>query len=103
MIEVMVLIPVSSNEGKTFGAAHHTAFEAFVLDRFGGVTRLPGTAAGAWLDSGTVFNDATIIYVIAVSGLLADAVALREIVAFAKAHYAQLAIYVRYLGLSEVL
>jgi len=103
MIEVMVLIPVTSNEGETFGAAHHVAFEAFVLARFGGITRLPGAAAGSWLDNGAVFTDATIVYVIAVTGLVAQSTALREVVEFAKAHYAQLAIYVRYLGLSEVL
>jgi hypothetical protein len=43
MIEVQVLIPVSSNAGEAFSPEHDSVFEAFLLDRFGGCSRCPGS------------------------------------------------------------
>ena len=102
MVEVVVFIPLASNEGATFTPSHHAAFEAALLDRFGGFSKLT-TVEGAWVDGGTRYVDHLTPYVVAVDGLLAKAPGLLEIIAFAKAHYGQLAIYVRYLGQSEVL
>lgn len=103
MIEVTLLVPRVGNDGARFSAAHHVVFESFVLDRFGGFTKLPNEAEGLWRDDGgTTYRDATIVLVIAVEGLVKQAVPLREVIDFAKAHYAQLAVYVRYLGVAEI-
>lgn len=43
------------------------------------------------------------MYLISVPGILTAADSLRAAVAFAKSHYSQLNIYIRYLGVSEIL
>lgn len=107
MIDVQILIPVASNEGETFTAAHHSAFEAFLIERFGGFsgfTRLPGHAEGGWADpTGRVYRDITVIYMVAVPALLGSADGLRAMADRAKAHYAQEAVLLRYLGIVEIL
>lgn len=102
MVEVVVLIPLSGNDGAAFTSEQHAAFEAFVLTRFGGLSRLSGTVAGKWLADGTTYTDELVAYAIAMQSIT-DGGLLREVVEFAKAHYAQEAIFVRYLGLAEVL
>lgn len=102
MIEVLILIPLKSNEGRPFSSAHHTAFEAFVVERFGGISQLTGAVIGTWAEAGVTYRDRTRVYVIAMASITQGGLLL-EVVAFAKVHYEQLAIYVRYLGLSEVL
>lgn len=102
MIEVTILIPLADNQGEAFSPEHHEAFEAQVLRRFGGLSRLPGTTAGKWVDQGRTYVDHLVAYVVAVPSIL-DAANLGEVIAFAKAHYRQEAIYVRYLGISEIL
>jgi hypothetical protein len=102
MFALHVLIPLTSNEGATFTPAHHAAFEAFVVARFGGATRLSGTNTGTWVDAGVTYHDSSFTYEIAVSSIT-DGAKVAEVVAFAKAHYAQLAIFVRYLGVVEIL
>lgn len=102
-MEFTVLIPVVSNEGEAFSPEHDSVFEAFLLDRFGGFSRQPGLVAGAWIgEGGFAYRDASRAYVVALSSIL-EAGKLAEVVAFAKSHYRQEAIYLRYLGLSEVL
>lgn len=103
MIEFTVLIPVVSNAGQAFSPEHDSVFEAFLLARFGGFSRAPSLVAGAWLgEGGFEYRDASRAYIVAVASVL-DASKLREVVDFAKRHYGQEAIYLRYLGLSEVL
>ncbi|RYZ17178.1 MAG: hypothetical protein EOO70_02680 [Myxococcaceae bacterium] len=101
MFEIQILIPVASNEGVTFAPAHHDAFEAFVIDRFGGLT-FAGTVQGAWLDNGQLYRDTCRLYQVAVTSLT-DGGKVGEVVSFAKVHYAQLAICLRYLGIVEIL
>lgn len=101
MIEVQVFIPLKSNEGKAFDQAHHMGFEAFVLERFGGISLLPGQVAGSWMDEGKIYHDQTRVYLIAMVSLL-EAASLNEVLGFAKIHYRQEAIYFRYLGQSEI-
>ena len=103
MIEVQILIPTHDNAGNVFLPGHHTAFEAELLRLFGASSLFPGTVAGQWTSAGQVYHDQTRVYVVAVGGLIERADAIRDAVAFAKAHYGQLNIYVRYLGVSEVL
>ena len=102
MIEVQIRDPLRSNEGASFSSAHDTAFEAFVLERFGGVSQLTGAVLGSWTEAGVTYRDRTRVYVIAMASITQGGLLL-EVVEFAKAHYDQLAIYVRYLGIAEVL
>jgi len=102
LIEFTILIPVLSNEGAAFSPEHDSVFEAFLLDHFGGFSRAPGLVAGAWVgDGGFTYRDANRAYIVALATIL-DATKLREVIDFAKRHYAQEAIYLRYLGLSEI-
>lgn len=104
MIEVIILVPVANNDGRSFSAPHHRAFEAFLMERFEGFTRLPGKAQGGWVDraTGQEYRDATILIMVAVEGLVGNT-ALREAVSFAKSHYQQKAILLRYLGVTEII
>lgn len=101
-IFVEILIPLTSNEGSTFTHDHHAAFEAHLLIVAGGFSLLPGTVAGGWSDDGVVYNDTLRVYAVTLVSIT-EGGKVREIVDFAKAHYTQLAIFVRYLGLAEVL
>jgi hypothetical protein len=103
MVELTILIPIASNEGKTFTPTHHQAWERYVVETFGGFSLLPGTIIGAWSDNGDLFSDHSRAYVIAVDGLLGQADKLRIAVRYAAQHYTQRTIYVRYLGVSEVM
>ncbi len=103
MIEIRILIPLSGNDGVTFTQEHHRAFEAVLLDHFGGFSRVPGATVGGWRDAaGKVYNDYSVAYIVAVASITGTS-ALAKIVGFAKGHYAQEAIYIAYLGLSEIL
>lgn len=103
MFEVQMLIPVADNDGDTFPAAHHAAFEAAIIDSFGGFTLYPASAIGGWRNAdGVTFADATRVYGIAVVSL-ADGDKIGGLVRFAKAFYMQEAIFIRYLGIVEIL
>lgn len=104
MIEVTILVPVADNDGRTFAAPHHAQFEAFLTERLGGFTRLPGVAVGGWVDeaTGRSYRDLTTLYMVAVRGLVGNE-ALHEVASFAKAHYRQEAILLRYLGVAEII
>src|SRR5262245_15249455 len=102
MIEVHILIPVADNAGKTFTPQDDATFEAELLKLFTGFSLLPGAVAGQWVDAGQVHADQSRVYAVALSSLT-EGGKVGDPVAFAKAHYRQLAVYIRYLGLSEVL
>lgn len=102
MIEVQIYIPTADNNGQVFDAAHHDAFEQFALSLFGGLSLQPGSVSGAWVNGGAVYRDQMRVYTVRANGLIAHGEALRDLAGFAKAHYAQLAVYVRYLGVSEI-
>ena len=102
MFALEMFIPVADNAGEEFQAEHDQAFEAFVLDRFGGLSRLPGEVDGAWLEAGVTYHDQNRVYLIAVRSIL-DGAKVGEVVEFARVHYRQLAIFVRYLGQIEIL
>lgn len=107
MIEVTILIPVASNDGDIFAAPHHAQWERFLAERFGGFTRVAGFNSGGWVDeaTGRYYSDRTIVYVVAVEGLVGGSGGgnLREAVSFAKDHYQQEAIFLRYLGVAEII
>jgi hypothetical protein len=102
MIAVEIYVPVASNQGEMFTREHDAVFELRLIHLFGGVSRLAGTVQGAWIDGGKVFRDENRVFMVAVASLT-DGEKLREAVEFAKKHYDQLAIFIRYLGQVEVL
>lgn len=103
MFEVQMLIPLAGNNGETFTVEHHAAFEAVILDSFGGFTLYPASAVGGWRNSaGVTFSDATRIYGIAVVSLV-DGAKIGSLAQFAKTFYEQEAIFIRYLGQVEIL
>ncbi len=102
MFELQVFIPIVGNDGIAFTGEDHTAFEAVVVERFGGFTLYPSHAVGAWVDAGVTYRDSIRIYGIVVKSIT-DGAKVAEVVTFAKAHYAQLAIFIRYLGVTEIL
>ncbi len=103
MFEVQMLIPLADNDGETFTAEHHAAFEAVIIDSFGGFTLYPASAVGGWRNAaGVTFSDATRIYGIAVISIV-DGEKLGGLARFAKAFYLQEAIFIRYLGVIEIL
>jgi hypothetical protein len=102
MIIVEILIPLTSNEGAVFTADHHAAFEAHLIAVFGGFSLLPGTVKGGWADAGVIYTDETRVYAVALVSIT-DGAKVADVVIVAKAHYAQLAIFVRYLGIAEIL
>ena len=101
MFELTFLVPLADNDGITFTPAHHDQFEATVVEVFGGFTRL-GLVVGGWSDGKVIYHDTTMAYVVALKSIT-DGARVANIVAFAKAHFRQEAIYVRYLGLAEIL
>lgn len=103
MIVVTILIPLADNVARTFSAEHHRAFELALAEFFGGFTKLPGEALGAWLDKGRLYNDTTRAYQVAVTGLLERASAIMDAVQLARMHYRQESIFVTYLGAAEII
>lgn len=104
MIEVLFLIPTHGNDQTQFTTAQHMAFEK-TLDRlFNGYTGPFPPVGGSWKDKGgTVYRDNSQTYMALVDGLIAAAVRIQKAVKFAKTHYQQKAITVRYLGHAEIL
>lgn len=102
MIEVQILIPLVGNDSVAFTPKQHADFESVLLSHFGGCSKLPGNVTGQWVGEGKTYTDSLVVYVVAMPSIL-DAAKLGAAVAFARTHYAQEAIYIRYLGLSEVL
>ena len=103
MIEVTILIPMADYNNVAFTPAHHAAFEADLLSHFGGFQLAVGNVTGQWKDAGTIYADELREYKVAVKGMIEAGGELAATVAFAKGHYSQLAVYVRYLGNCEIL
>lgn len=101
MIEVTILIPLADNAGQEFSAPHFEAFETQLETSFGGCSRLPGEIRGTWLEGETKYADRLVQYLIALESIT-DGGKLSEVIDFAKAHFRQEAIYLRYLGMSEI-
>ena len=102
MFEVTILIPVYDNEGTFFSADDHHEFETRLAERFGGFSLVPTSVIGAWVDGPKTYRDDLRAYVIALRSI-GQGGAVTDIVQFAKSHYRQEAIYLRYLGVSEII
>jgi hypothetical protein len=103
MFEVQMLIPLAGNDGASFTAEHHAVFESAAVESFGGFTLYPACASGRWVnDAGVDMTDATRIYGFAVASI-ADGSKVVALAGFAKVLYEQEAIFIRYLGVTEIL
>lgn len=102
MIEVSILIPVRANDGSTFTNEDHEVFETELMSLFGGYTLLDASVSGGWTDASVVYKDESRLYIVFLASLV-DGSKVGVAVAFAKNHYGQLAITIRYLGLAEIL
>lgn len=98
MFEVEMLIPVADNDGNLFDRAHDEKFEAHVLASFGGF-QWRGTVKGGWLDSDKIYVELTREFVIAVVSI-GEGAKVRDIALFANR---QEAIYLRFLGVTEII
>jgi hypothetical protein len=101
VIEFRILVPAADNDGQPFSPEHHRIFESEVLRRFGGFTLVPGTVTGQWSSEGTTYTDSLRVYVVAVASIL-DGGRIRALLAWARLHYRQEAMYFSCLGLAEV-
>lgn len=103
MFEIRIMVPVADNQGVVFDPAHHAAFEAELLARFPGFTLENAPAKGGWKHptTGVVYQDDLLVYVVAVSSIAAGANVVAS-ARFAKNHYRQDAICIRYLGEMEI-
>jgi hypothetical protein len=101
LFEVLVLIPKADNDGNDFPSAHHLSFEAFVLDRVGGLTWI-GEAQGVWANDGRIYRDGMRTLKLAIRSI-GDGGKVVEIATFAKAHYSQEAIFISFLGVAEII
>lgn len=103
MVEVQILIPLADNSGVEFDEDHVTAFDHRLIDAFGNISVLPGTGHGSWkMGDGSIAIEPWRIYLVAVDSLLASGGTIHAMAQFAARHFRQEAIYVRYLGVSEV-
>jgi hypothetical protein len=102
VIDLDLLIPVADNSGVPFDPTYDAVFETELNRLFGGHTRMTGDIVGQWVEGGQTFKDTHRVYRVRVAGLIRNP-EVAAVIDFAKQHYAQLAIYVRYLGQSEIL
>lgn len=102
MFEVQFLVPLADNEGTEFPESVFRQWEAELLDSFGGYSRYPGQVAGGWADEeGTIYRDENAVYGVAIAGM-ADGEEVVKAARFAKKLFRQEAIFIRYLGQTEI-
>ena len=94
MFEVQVLIPTFDNNSRQFVSSEFKAFEVVLLNAFGGFSLYPSEVTGAWTNGTQVFNDKNRVYSVAVSSIT-EGEKVKSVVAFAKTHFAQEAIFIR--------
>lgn len=102
MFDLVILIPVRDNDGDDFPESAFALFEEILVTRFGGFTCEAGTASGGWAFEGRVYRDETRVYHVAMR-TIGDGVLVVSVVAFAKSHFRQEAIFIRYLNIIEIL
>ena len=104
IVEVLILIPVADNDGVPFSVDHDAVFEFHLVKLFKGFSQLPGEGSGGWeMEGGTPKREPWRQYMVAVDRLIGDGDKLRMAALFAKRHYRQEAIGLRYLGHFEAI
>lgn len=103
-ISVEIFIPVLSNEGDAFTPEHDAVFTDHLVKLFGGFTLLPGEGSGGWEGpDGKMYREPMRVVMVSAGALIADGYQVHLAALFAKRHYRQEAIFLRYLGQTEVL
>ncbi len=102
MIEIKIFIPLQDNDSKTFTASHHARFERTCVELVSGLTRYNDKLQGIWNDAGKQYHDNLRVYGIALDSIT-DGHKIGEVVRLAKEHYRQEAIFIKYLGLAEII
>lgn len=103
MFEIKVLVPTIGNDGRPFTDAEFTELESVLTEVFGGFSRDTALTVGGWKGpDGRIYHDASRAYVVFVEGIT-KAAEIATIVAYVKHHFAQEAVAIRYLGMSEIL
>lgn len=101
MLAVELFVPLADNDGVVFSDDHHNAFEAHLGGTYSGFSRL-NEVQGGWVHEGRVYRDNLVTYMVAIPSIT-DGAKVRETAELIKRHYRQEAVFVRYLGLAEVL
>lgn len=102
MITVEFFIPLADNDGVAFTGEIVNAWRGVLTDLFGGFSELPGTVVGAWKDGDRVYRDDLAVFMVAVPSI-ADGGKVGEAGEVARRIFRQEAIFIRYLGLAEIL
>jgi len=100
MFTVKFYLPITANDGYVYES--HGMFEACLIENFEGYTKYPGTYSGGWSFEGEVYKDNLVVYGASVKSIR-DASKICKVVEMAKEVYGQKAIFVKYLGISEIL
>ena len=103
MFEATILIPLTDNPGAPHNPQAWAEFEKQLALEFGGFTKAAQCSFGGWVDhAGNLVTDTSREYAVALSSL-AQGAALIGVAKTAKRLFKQDAIYIRYLGQSEVI
>jgi len=89
-----VLIPLADNSGRRFSRAHHSAWEAEVRKRAGGLSILPALE-GQWVNKGRVYRERIRPVRIACTARI-----IRQLALLAKQHYRQLSVLYHSVGVA---
>jgi hypothetical protein len=101
MFEVQFLIPLADNEGNAFTDEVLNSWRTRLIEWFGGYSAYPGQVAGGWMEGGKVYTDENVVYGVAIGGVT-DGDKVAKAARYAKILFRQEAIFIRYLGLTEI-
>ena len=102
MIEVTILIPQTDPEGKRWPGGTLQTWRGWLATRHGGFT-LGQSSVGGWMNAqDKVMLEENQEYIVAVSNLPALS-GLLSTIRWARGHFNQEAIYIRYLGRAELI
>ena len=101
---ITFLVPLKDNGGDAFGKAAYHRLMLTLTELFGGATRMPGEAVGAWTDSqtGRTFDDRLYQYQVRLPSI-AEGALVQSAVAYIKRAFRQEAVAVSYMGQMEIL
>ncbi|HWA29143.1 MAG TPA: hypothetical protein VG734_26065 [Lacunisphaera sp.] len=103
MFEVQMIIPLADNDGESFGPELFASYEATAVELLGGFTLYPASVLGGWRDgAGRDVRDSSRVYAFAI-GSIAQGGAVVALARFSCALFRQDAIFIRYLGLAEII
>ncbi len=101
LIELVVLVPLLDNEGRSFSDGAWRELERRLLQLSGGLSKQEGIT-GTWLDEGVSYGDVSRQYTVAISSWRTFPPWL-SIVEWAREEFRQVAMYIRVAGIAEIL